>query len=240
MIYRGRQGDIIFEFSTSAESQATIILCDGLPSVPKQREVMATLQSRGYDVFFPRYRGTWESDGEFLAQPPTEDIAEIITLIKAGSVTELYGSQQFKINPKVYLVGSSWGGSVVLGLADHPGVDKIVALSPIVNFLTHGINGQGQDLHWLKGFVRQAFNQAYRFRDENWEQMLAGKLFNPLSSIRAGLVTVVYDEGDLGVGSKEIETYCSKSGARTIKVVNLGHLSFSKIPDGLWDDILSS
>lgn len=239
MIYRGRQGDIVFEFSISPTSQATVILCDGLPSVPKQHQVMNLLQSKGYDIFFPRYRGTWESGGSFLAQSPTLDIKELIGLIKGGSVKELYGGQEFNTNSVIYLVGSSWGGTVALSLADDTDVARVIAFSPIIDFVSHQQSNHVQSLQWLKQFVRRAFYQGYRFEDKDWESMLSGELFNPALELRPNTAAVVYDKSDKEISSVDIENYCQNSGARAVEVANIGHLSFSKIPPELWDQVLT-
>ncbi|MCC6290846.1 hypothetical protein IT398_02175 [Candidatus Nomurabacteria bacterium] len=238
MIYRGRQGDIVFEFSVSPASRATIILCDGLPSVPKQRQVMDLLQAKGYNVFFPRYRGTWESGGNFLAQSPALDILELVALIKSGSVTELYSNQKFSTNPRLYLVGSSWGATVALSLADNPDVARVIAFSPIVDFVSHQQNSQGQNLQWLKQFIRRAFYQGYRFEDKDWERMLSGELFKPSLKLKPETTTIVYDRSDEEISSTDIETYCQIGGATAVQVTGIGHLSFSKIPPELWDQVL--
>ena len=52
--------------SKSIPSKGTIILLDGLPSNPlSKNQLMQKLAEYNYDVFFPRYEGTWESKGDF-------------------------------------------------------------------------------------------------------------------------------------------------------------------------------
>jgi hypothetical protein len=60
------------------KTQKLIILCDGMPSIPRKQSLSEFLAATGFWVIYPRYRGTWESGGEFLKQSPHEDILDII------------------------------------------------------------------------------------------------------------------------------------------------------------------
>lgn len=239
MILRGRFEDIIFEFSLANNSQRTLIICDGLPSVPKQKELLIYLNNNGFDVFYPRYKGTWESGGEFLARSPSDDIADFIKFLKKGSVTELYNNTTFSVKNSVSIVGSSFGGTVALALADNSDVDKIVAFSPIVNLKSHN-NGEEQDLNQLGEFMSRAFGNGYRFKKENWEAMTGGKIFNApekISANRSKDILIAYDLSDKEIDHKKIADYCSKNNIRSIVSENAGHLSFSKISQSLWTQV---
>ncbi|HET8574674.1 MAG TPA: hypothetical protein VFM02_00690 [Candidatus Paceibacterota bacterium] len=238
MIYRGRCNEIIFEFSLPSTPKGNIVLCEGLPGVPKQKEIISNLNKRGYSVFYPRYRGTWESGGEFLTKSPAEDIGLLIELLKTGSVQDLYAEKNFSVNGPIYIVGSSFGGSVALSLVGRSGIAKVVAFSPIVDFPLHNFNHTEQDLLWLKTFIRRAFHMAYRFSDENWDKMVKGELFNPKQkSTQPKNTLIVYDISDHEVDSVKIEEYSRKNNIQTIVTESIGHLSFSKIPQEAWDKV---
>jgi hypothetical protein len=71
--------DIVTEFLPPARTgkrQRAIILCDGMPSIPRKQPLAEFLSAKGYWVFYPRYRGAWESGGEFLARSPHLDILD--------------------------------------------------------------------------------------------------------------------------------------------------------------------
>src|SRR5664279_2824021 len=73
--------DIVAEFLPPARvgrTQRAIILCDGMPSIPRKQPLAEFLSSKGYWVFYPRYRGAWESGGEFLERSPHLDILDVI------------------------------------------------------------------------------------------------------------------------------------------------------------------
>lgn len=242
MIYRSRFEDIVFEFKISNEPRGTVILCDGLPSVPNQKMLMEHLGNNGYNVFFPRYRGTWESDGEFLAQPPARDIFDFLQFLKKGEVIELYGSNKFLIKPPFHIIGSSFGGTVALCLADNDINGKIITFSPIINFFTHNQERKEQDLKNLGNFIKKAFGNGYRFKIENWERMVKGMLFNPpenIMPVKAKKILIAYDKSDTAVDYKKIAVYAQKHNIKTLLLKEVGHLSFSKIPKGVWTDIFN-
>lgn len=243
MIYRGRHKDIVFEFlPVEGQSKGTIIICEGLPSVPRRHETLETLKSLGFDVVFPRYRGTWESPGEFLADSPGKDILDIVELVKGGELTELYGGKSFEVNKKVFLIASSFGGGVAMSVIENEDIEGVVALSPVVDFVSHNSEGGETDLFELISFMRSAFGEGYRFKDEDWQKMAKGELFNPpqkLDEDTAKKLFVVYDDSDTSVSERAIEGYCMRNGVRTMKTEGLGHLSFSKVDREMWQNVLS-
>lgn len=243
MIYRSKIDDIIFEFSPAEnEFCGIVIICEGLPSVPKQRELLSYLSAAGYFVIFPRYRGTWESDGEFLKESPAKDIKDIINFIKNNKIKELYAGKEFDVRDKnINILGSSFGGSIALSLADNTDIDKIIALSPIVDFKTHNKDGNEQNLLWLKDFIGQAFGRGYRFNDKNWDKMVSGELFNPkqkLDEKESEKISTIYDQSDKEIDYKKIENYASQNNIKTIKWDNVGHISFSKLSKDKLDEIV--
>lgn len=241
IIYRSKIKDIIFEFSSNKENKGVVIICDGLPSVPKQKELISDFSNQGFFVIYPRYRGTWESDGEFLKESPAKDIKDIINLIKTGKITELYADKEFEIkNKNIYLLGSSFGGTVALSLADNEDVSKVVALSPVVDFSRHNSDGNEQDLVWLGSFIKKAFGQGYRFSNENWQKMTRGDIFNPpqkLDKEKSEKILVLYDKSDESINYNKIEGYCSANNIKTVEIKDLGHLSFSKLSEEIKSEI---
>jgi len=241
MIYRSRYDNIIFEFSLPQESLGVVVICDGIPSVPKQKDLMMLLNGYGYVAVYPRYQGTWESGGEFLAQAPGDDINTVIKIIKNGLLTELYAGKDFAVKKPIYLIGSSFGGSVALSIIDNMDIDKIIAFSPIIDFQNYNKEGEEQDLLLLESFIQNAFNMGYRFSDINWKKMVKGEIFNPIQDIdplRASNVLVVYDLFDKEIGYRKIKEYCTKNNIETITTQGIGHLSFSKIPGSIWEEAI--
>jgi esterase/lipase len=78
---------IVAEFVPPARPQGTqqvIILCDGMPSIPHKQPLMEFLAGKGFWVLYPRYRGAWESGGQFLEKSPHEDILDILDELPKG------------------------------------------------------------------------------------------------------------------------------------------------------------
>src|ERR1700753_2643583 len=102
--------EIVAEFMPPArprKRQKVILLCDGMPSIPRKQGLMAFLSKQGYWVFYPRYRGAWESSGEFLRRSPHEDILDLIGELPKG-VRELAFGQRFELKPdEVFVIGGS-------------------------------------------------------------------------------------------------------------------------------------
>ena len=68
---------IVAEFllpSQPRKTQRLIILCDGMPSIPRKQPLSEFLAAKGFWVIYPRYRGAWESGGHFLEKSPHEDM----------------------------------------------------------------------------------------------------------------------------------------------------------------------
>src|SRR3954453_12929609 len=100
--------DIVCEFLPPArktKKQRVIILCDGMPGIPRKKNLVQFLASKGYWVFYPRYRGAWESDGEFLARSPHQDILDVIDGFQSAFTESTFG-KRFELRPdEIFVVG---------------------------------------------------------------------------------------------------------------------------------------
>ena len=78
--------EIISEFLPSLRpSKKVIIFCGGMPSYPgKKNDLMEFIAKKGFWIFLPRYRGSWESAGSFLKISPHYDIIDIIDQLPKG------------------------------------------------------------------------------------------------------------------------------------------------------------
>src|SRR6516225_2161882 len=82
------KNEIAAEFLPPVRSgvQKVIILCDGMPSIPRKQMLAEFLSKKGYWFVYPRYRGAWESDGTFLAKSPHLDILDVICPVVDWSI----------------------------------------------------------------------------------------------------------------------------------------------------------
>lgn len=128
---------IVAEFLPPARAhkkQRVIILCDGMPSSPRKQPLCEFLSRKGYWVFYPRYRGSWESDGVFLGRSPHEDILDVIDELPNG-VTEVTFGKKFAVRPdQISVIGGSFGGTAAVLASLDPRVNKVIASCPVVDW----------------------------------------------------------------------------------------------------------
>ena len=98
------------------ERDKVIVLCDGMPSIPRKQELAEFLAQKGYWVFYPRYRGSWESGGEFLERSPHLDILAVIDGLNR-EIRELAFGQRFRVRAsKIFVIGGSFGGAAAISV----------------------------------------------------------------------------------------------------------------------------
>lgn len=105
--------EIVAEFlppSRPRKIQKLIILCDGMPSIPRKQPLSKFLADQGYWVLYPRYRGAWESDGQFLEKSPHDDIVDIIDDLPK-EIEELAFGRRFHLSPQqIFVIGEALEG----------------------------------------------------------------------------------------------------------------------------------
>src|SRR3989338_6543892 len=101
--------DIVTEFMVpSRPSKKVIIFAHGMPGLPCGERVMEFWSKKGFWVFSPRYRGTWESGGEFLRKSPHLDILDVIDELPKG-FADLWTGQKLKVNSQqLFVMGGSF------------------------------------------------------------------------------------------------------------------------------------
>ena len=90
--------EIVAEFlppARSSKRQKVIILCDGMPSIPRKQALVEYLSGKGYWVIYPRWRGAWESGGQFLERSPHQDILDVVSELPKG-IHELAFGRRFR------------------------------------------------------------------------------------------------------------------------------------------------
>jgi pimeloyl-ACP methyl ester carboxylesterase len=200
-----------------------------MPSIPKKNKVLEFFSEQGYWVFFPRYRGTWESDGKFLAKSPYLDIIDIIDGIPKGFV-DFWSGEKYKFKPSaVHLFGSSFGGAAVILASQDKRVTKVVALSPVVDWTQES---EIEPLDWLGNFINKAFGNAYRFSAEDWKKLESGKFFNPISraeKMHGDKLFLIHSQDDRLVPYESVKEFSLRANAQLWTLRTQGHLSTSAV-----------
>src|SRR5690349_8598090 len=88
--------EIVVEFlppEHRSRKERVIVLCDGMPSIPRKQGLAGFLAEKGFWVFYPRYRGAWESGGQFLGRSPHQDILDVIGAFTKPIVEVTFGKR---------------------------------------------------------------------------------------------------------------------------------------------------
>ena len=223
--------EIVSEFLPPAiNSNKVIILCAGMPSYPGRRnDLMEFLSQKGYWVFLPRYRGTWESGGSFLKRSPHQDILDITDSLEAGFI-DLWNKKKYAIrNPNVFVIGSSFGGPAAILSSLHPKVKKIVALSPVIDWNNES---ELEPIDLLGKFTRSAFGNGYRFEQRDWDKLKSGKFYSPLAAqnkLKGANILLFHAKDDEVVYYEPTKVFSVKTNSTLVTLKTGGHLSISQI-----------
>ncbi len=213
-----------------AEKRKAIVFLLGLPGSPKEYEVFQYFKSQGFDIFLPRYEGTWESKGEFLGLPPSVAIDELVVALKSGIT--LADANIYKSN-NVFVLGASFGGGVSLTLKNSEIIKAVCALSPVISF--KNVN----KIETLGAYLSTQEKDNYRFSYTQWGKLISDSLYSPITdmSILPGNVLLIAGKNDDQIMYTEIQKFATDKGILNVKIEDAGHITFSKITEGLQEII---
>jgi esterase/lipase len=237
-------GEIVTEFlppARVAKKQRVIVLCDGMPSIPHKQGLAEFLSRKGYWVFYPRYRGAWESGGEFLEKSPHLDVFDVIDGMQE-EFRELAFGQQFRVRAnEIFVIGGSFGGTAAILCSLDPRVKKVIANCPVVDW---GILAREQKKETSNpsyaAFIRESFGQGYRLSDRNWEKLRGGKFYNPVrhaDEIDGAKIMIFHAQDDPYVPYRTVERFAEQTGAKLKLFRRGGHLSTELIVRKYWKQI---
>ena len=243
-MYRTRFAkEIVCEFLPPArrgKKQRVIILCDGMPGIPRKKNLVQFLSRKGYWVFYPRYRGAWESDGEFLKKSPHEDVVEVIGAL-GRPIRELAFGEKFEIGAAdVFVVGGSFGGAAALLCSLDPRVKRVVANCPVVDWAILRESEKEETSKPYARYLREAFGNAYRMPARNWNKLYGGKFFNPAAHVKefdAAKVLMYHAKDDPNVPAWSVETFARETGVKLRLFARGGHLKTEYVVQKYWKEI---
>lgn len=236
--------EIVAEFTPPArvsKKQRVIILCDGMPSVPRKQPLMTFLSEKGYWVFYPRYRGAWESDGVFLERSPHEDILDIIDELPKGVRDSAFG-QKFSISPdEIFVIGGSFGGATALLCSLDTRVKRVIANCPVVDWgvLRESEKAETSNKSY-SAYIREAFGNGYRLSDRNWKKLHSGKFFNPMHHVREidpAKIMMFHAKDDPYIPWQSVEKFAKCSGVKLKLLARGGHLKTEMVVHKYWPQI---
>src|SRR3989344_8097392 len=112
-ILRGYYGGIFFEYVLQDRLADAVVILPGFPSGNDFNDLIAFFFEKGYHVFVPRYRGTYQSSGVFLSKSPVDDVTFFLENLGSGFAKNLWDmkKENFRVN-KIILVGQSFSGPI--------------------------------------------------------------------------------------------------------------------------------
>jgi dipeptidyl aminopeptidase/acylaminoacyl peptidase len=240
--YRARfKKEIVAEFlppTRQGKKQKVIVLCDGMPSMPRKQLLMNFLAGKGYWVFYPRYRGSWESDGKFLKKSPHLDILDVISELPKG-VRELAFGKRFELTPdEVFVIGGSFGGAAAILASLDVRVKRVIANCPVVDWAILGKEEKTETSNPnYAAYIREAFGNGYRLSDANWRKLRGGKFYNPAAHVREvdpAKVMMFHAKDDPYVPYRTVKKFAEQTGVKLNLFERGGHLSTEKTVQKYW------
>ena len=235
--------DIVTEFlppTRPRRKQRVIVLCDGMPSVPRKQPLSKWLSAKGFWVFYPRYRGAWESDGDFLQKSPHEDILDMISELPKGFREPAFG-KMFDVEPdEVFVIGGSFGGATALMCSLDKRVTKVVANCPVVDWSLLADYSAETSNPSYAAYIRESFGNGYRLTERNWKKLHSGQFFNPMQHVRdmdPAKIMMFHAKDDPYIPWRMVDRFAKKTGAPVRLLARGGHLKTEWVVQKYWKDI---
>jgi len=244
-VFRTRfKKEIVAEFlppARSSKRQEVIILCDGMPSMPRKQPLVEFLSGKGYWVFYPRWRGAWESGGQFLERSPHEDILDIVGELPRG-FQELAFGRNFRCSPeKIFVIGGSFGGAAAILSSLDPRITKVIANCPVVDWsILRKEQKKETSNPSYPAYIRAAFGNGYRLSAENWNKLQGGVFYNPAHHVKEltpSKILMFHAKDDPYIPWKVVDTYARSAGIRLKLLSHGGHLKTEYVVRKYWPAI---
>ena len=237
--------EIVAEFLPpfhKAKKHKVIILCDGMPSVPTKQPLAEFLARKGYWVFYPRWRGAWESGGMFLEKSPAEDIADVVTGIITGRIVESAFGQEFRVKPdEIFVIGGSFGGAAAILASLDRRVKKVVANCPVVDWSVLEEEQEKETSNKsYPAYIREAFGNGYRLTDKNWNKLRRGDFYNPahhVGELTASKIMMFHAKDDPYIPWKQVDDFARRAEIKLHLLRRGAHLSTSRTVQKYWPRI---
>ena len=231
--------DIVAEFwMPTKPSGKAIILCDGCPSVPSKHKVGEFLAKKGYWVFHPRYRGSWESSGQFLKYSPEEDVRLVAERLNDG-FQNVYDGQVYLLDIReVFVFGVSFGGAAAILSTKYSIITKAVALSPVIDWRA---KSKAEPFPYFVEMLRRGFGEGYRMHKDAWKKIESGTFYNPIHE--AGILSkdkmfIIHAKDDEVVPIGPLKKFMTCTRVKPLILEDGGHLSSSLFRDrDIWKQV---
>jgi pimeloyl-ACP methyl ester carboxylesterase len=238
------KNEIVAEFLPPARARKkrrVVILCDGMPSIPRKQPLSEFLAAKGFWIIYPRYRGAWESGGEFLRKSPHEDIVGILDELP-GELEEIAFGRRFRLAPdQVFVIGGSFGGAAAILSSLDRRVTRVVANCPVVDWsiLDKAEKAETSKQNYAD-YIREAFGNGYRISPANWNKLRSGTFYNPWhhrKEIDGTKVLLFHAKDDPNVPYDRTKKFAGITGSKLKTLKRGGHVSTDYVVRKYWQQI---
>jgi alpha-beta hydrolase superfamily lysophospholipase len=236
--------EIVAEFLPPARSnkrQKAIILCDGMPSIPRKQPLVEFLSRKGYWVFYPRWRGAWESGGQFLEKSPHQDMLDIVSELPKG-FKELAFGQRFRCSPEqIFIIGGSFGGAAAILSSLDSRITKVIANCPVVDWsILQKEQKKETSNPSYAAYIRQAFGNGYRLSARNWNKLHGGVFYNPVHHVKeltSSKIMIFHAKDDPYIPWKLVDGFARRAGIKIKLFSRGGHVKTEYVVQKYWRQI---
>ncbi len=225
-------GDVLTEFWGPAKpSGKVIILCDGCPSVPSKKRTAEALAKKGYWVFHMRYRGSWESRGQFLKYSPAEDVRLVATGVREGFVNVYDGMRYVLDVRECIVIGASFGGAAAVIASTYPEIDKAIALAPVIDWT---VESKSEPFGYFVHMLVEGFGSAYRPVKNAYEKLKSGMFYQPLlgaERMDSSKLLILHARDDKVIPLAPLRVFAKRAKLKPVYLEEGGHFSASSILD---------
>jgi pimeloyl-ACP methyl ester carboxylesterase len=223
-------GDVLAEFWGPVKpSGKVIILCDGCPSVPSKKRTAESLAKKGYWVFHMRYRGSWESKGQFLKYSPAEDVRLVAQGIREGFIN-IYDGLRYVLDVReCVVIGASFGGAAAVIASTYPEIDRAIALAPVLDWRAET---KSEPFHHFVNLLAYGFGSAYRPVKDAYNKLQSGMFYQPIlgaARMDPKKLLIIQARDDKVIPSAPLRLFAKVSKIKPIMLEKGGHYSASSI-----------
>lgn len=145
-------------------NNGNIIYASGLPQyLDKNHPLVQQVLRLGYNLFIPKYPGSYESDGLLNIDNCVKALDDAKKIVRCGYAKELFSGEKIVWEPaKTFILGFSFGGLPAL-LSKNDNIDKKVLVCPFVSFSFHDTDTAGEKFSDTLDFIKRAYPNVYRF-----------------------------------------------------------------------------
>jgi len=202
----------------------TIIILSGFPNNNNYDEIMYELFSQGYNVFFPRYLGMYQTEGIFLEENLVEPLIEFIEFIRKGKVINFWDDSEINFQTEsITILGSSFAGAIALNICSNTEINNCILFSPVIDFKKHNELGDEQDLNHMGDFVRKGFKNCIRLKEGKLNDLLKARPeLSGTTKVNQSKFLIYHDPNDKSVNIRHSEKFI-KNNKGELKKYLIGH-----------------